>query len=171
MMSTNELRQRPAGRCPTHRDEGTVSTLTRESGPLIMRQHRCGDGCDRPLGWDFQDHERGTFLHGHGECQDPRVDTAFSTRRNEELTAPLIGMAATGACIIAALVIMPAINALCANDPGVLPFALKGLGIVAPLEAACLLGIRALRRRRPKRPEYDPNPEVRDARQQGGAKP
>ena len=119
-----------------------------------MRQNRCAENCDAPLGWQFTDHQRGIFLHGPGECEDPRVDTAFRIRRNEELTAPIIGLAFTTGCVIAGLILMPIVMLACGAAAEGLLYALKGLAVAAPLEAACLLGIAALRRRRPEQPDY-----------------
>ena len=154
MQSSQQTVYRPPDPCPTHGAERAVRTSTRQSGPLEMRQNACAENCGAPLGWQFTDQERGIFLHGPGECQDTRVETAFRIRRNEELTAPLIGLAFTTGCVIASLVLTPIVALACGAAVEGLEYALKGLAVAAPLGAACVAGIAALRRRRPEQPDY-----------------
>ena len=150
-MSTTEARARPPARCAEHGDNGATSTITHEKGPLILRQHRCASGCDTPLGWDFNDRERGTFHHGPGQCEEPGVENEFKIRNSEEIAAPIIGVAVTNACVIAGLTLTPIVAAVCGNGAEAVSFVLKSLAISVPLEAACLAALWALRRSRPIR--------------------
>lgn len=162
-MSTNVTAQRPPSPCSKHPEGQAVNTATRQSGPLRLRQHRCANGCDIPLGWDFTNHAEGVFLHGPDQCQDPRVEVAFEVWRSKAIAAPIIAVAITTGCLILAVMAAAAITAVCQNSTDDALFILKGLVITAPVEAACLLAIRTLRRRRPPEPEYSDTERIQPA--------
>ena len=76
----------------------------------------------------------------------------------EEITAPIIGVAVTNACVIAGLAVTPIVAAICGNGAETVGFVIKGLAIAVPLEAACLTALWALRRNRPIRAEHSQGP-------------
>ena len=116
-LSTNLTAQRPPSPCSKHLDGQAVNTATRQSGPLTLRQHRCANGCNTPLGWDFTNHADGVFLHGPDECQDPRVDVAFEVWRGKAIAAPIIAVAITTGCLILAVMAAAAITARARTAP------------------------------------------------------
>ena len=75
--------ERSPDTCPNHPQDRIVIT-ERNSDDTHSRtliQYRCGAGCNTPLGWQYSQQEPSMFLHGQGECDDPRPLQALAVQK------------------------------------------------------------------------------------------
>ena len=144
----NTKTARVPDRCPLHPESGIVQTQTRQvtdefnGRKTSLIQHRCGNNCSIPLGWEFHT-PSGEFQAGPGECRNQRILHHMSMREYQQKYSNSMTIVTLFSTMAFMLITIASIFTL--HLWGLIP-----IGAAATAEAALLLTVhRSLNRRKP----------------------